>query len=72
MGHHGGYYATSTPSVLGIVSETSDSGCVEHYDGRLRRMERSVLRLERINLEILAILKKLVSAVKRSGQESNQ
>lgn len=26
-GHHGGYYATSTPSVLGFVTKSSCSGC---------------------------------------------
>ena len=61
-----------TPRVAGAISNQIDGLSVEHYDGRLRRMERSVLRLERINLEVLAILKKLVSAVKRSSQESNQ
>lgn len=35
----------------------------EQFDARLRRLEGSVLRLERINLETLVMLKKLVSAV---------
>ena len=33
---------------------------VEHYDGRLRRLEGSMLRQERISLEILAMLRKVV------------
>lgn len=40
----------------------------EQFDGRLRRLERSVLRLERINLEILVMLQKLVKAVARPAQ----
>jgi hypothetical protein len=43
---------------------------IEQYDGRLRRLERSVLRLERINLEILVMLKKMVSAVGKPSRES--
>ena len=35
----------------------------EQFDARLRRLEGSVLRLERINLETLTMLKKLVVAV---------
>jgi putative secretion ATPase (PEP-CTERM system associated) len=33
---------------------------LEQYDARVRRLENSMLRLERINLEILAMLQKLV------------
>lgn len=60
-----------TPGLAGAISSQIDALGVEQYDSRLRRLERSVLRLERINLEILVMLQKLVSAVKRSGRESN-
>lgn len=40
----------------------------EQFDGRLRRLERSVLRLERINLEILVMLQKLVKAVAKPAR----
>lgn len=39
---------------------------------RLQRLERSLLRLERINLEVLAMLKKLVVSGKKSEVESKQ
>ncbi|MEO8545991.1 MAG: XrtA/PEP-CTERM system-associated ATPase [Burkholderiaceae bacterium] len=37
----------------------------EQYGDRLQRLERSMLRLERVNLEILSMLQKLVSAVRK-------
>lgn len=39
---------------------------------RLQRLERSLLRLERINLEVLAMLRKLVVSGKKSQVESKQ
>jgi len=39
---------------------------------RLQRLERSLLRLERINLEVLAMLKKLIVSRKKSQVESKQ
>lgn len=39
-----------------------DTLSAEQYDARLRRLEGSALRLERINLEILVLLQKLVKA----------
>ena len=61
-----------TPGLAGAISSQIDSLGVEQYDGRLRRLEGSVLRLERINLEILVMLQKLVSAVRKPSQESTQ
>ncbi len=40
---------------------------LEQYDGRMRRLEKSVLRLERINLEVLVTLQKLVTALTKPG-----
>lgn len=59
-----------TPGLAGVISRQIDSLGVEQYDGRLRRLEGSVLRLERINLEVLVMLQKLVSSVQKSTQES--
>jgi len=61
-----------TPGLAGAIASQIDSLGVEQYDGRLRRLEGSVLRLERINLEILVMLQKLVSAVRKPSQESTQ
>ncbi|MEO6319784.1 MAG: ATPase, partial [Polaromonas sp.] len=59
-----------TPELAGVISSQIDALGSEHYDGRLRRLEGSVLRLERINLEILVMLQKLVAAVKKPSRES--
>jgi hypothetical protein len=40
----------------------------EQYDARMRRLENSLLRLERINLEILAMLQKVVVNVNVSAE----
>lgn len=61
-----------TPGLAGAIASQIDGLGIEQYDGRLRRLERSVLRLERINLEILVMLQKLVAAVKKPSQESSQ
>ena len=61
-----------SPALADIVSRQIDGLGTEQYDGRLRRLEGSVLRLERINLETLMMLKKLVAAASKPGGESNQ
>jgi hypothetical protein len=43
----------------------------EQYDARMRRMERSILRMERINLEVLGMLQKLVIAVGKPRDSAN-
>lgn len=60
-----------TPGLALSIASQIDGLGVEQYDGRMRRMERSVLRLERINLEILVMLQKLVTGVKVPVEESN-
>ena len=57
--------------VAEVISNELDGLSLAQYDGRLRRLEGSMLRLERVNLEILGMLKKLVEAVKRPSQEIN-
>ena len=42
----------------------------DQYMDQLQRLERSVLRLERMNVQTLGMLKKLVNAVKKSSGES--
>lgn len=59
-----------TPGLAAGISSQVDGLGTEQYDGRLRRLERSVLRLERLNLETLGMLKKLVMAATAPSQES--
>lgn len=59
------------PGLADEISRQIDTLGIEQYDGRLRRLELGMLRLERINLEILAMVQKLVAAVKRSDQEDS-
>ena len=60
-----------TPGLAEALSSQIDMLGLEQCDGRLRRLERSVLRLERINLETLVMLKKLVLAAGARPQESS-
>ena len=54
------------------MSGQIDTLNAEQYDARLRRLEASSLRLERINLEILSILQKLVKAATVVTPEKEQ
>ena len=60
------------PDLADSISRQIDGLGMEQYDGRMRRLEGSVLRLERINLEILVMMQKLVSAVRSPDQERAQ
>ena len=51
--------------VNGLVKKIDDLGGERHGD-RLMRLERSLLRLERVNLEILTMMQKLVMAAKKT------
>lgn len=44
----------------------------EQFDARMRRMEHSILRMERINLEVLGMLQKLVAAVGKAKDSTSQ
>jgi general secretion pathway protein A len=57
----------SGPAWQGMARQIQNLG-VEQYDARMRRLENSMLRLERINLEILAMLQKLVANVRAEGR----
>jgi putative secretion ATPase (PEP-CTERM system associated) len=60
-----------TPGLAEALSSQIDTLGLEQYDGRLRRLERSMLRLERINLESLVMLKKLVLVAGARPQEGS-
>ena len=55
----------------GVSRKIEGLGAERHGD-RLMRLERSLLRLERVNLEILTMLQKLVIAVKRQRPDANR
>lgn len=52
-----------------LSEQMSNLGQERHGD-RLLRLERSLLRIERFNLEILTVLQKLVNSVKKPQDES--
>ena len=52
------------------ISRKIDGLSAERYGDRLLRLERSLLRLERVNLEVLTMLQKLVIAAKRPAGEA--
>lgn len=54
------------------VSRRIESLSAERYGDRLLRLERSLLRLERVNLEVLTMLQKLVIAAKKPGNEKRE
>ena len=54
----------SVAEVDGLSSEIAALNA-DHHTDRLQRLERSMMRLERINLQTLALLQKLVDAVKQ-------
>ncbi|APW39497.1 ATPase [Rhodoferax koreense] len=57
------------PQLLDSALEKISTLEGEHQGGRLQRMEQGMLRLERSNLELLSMLKKLVAALHRSTEE---
>jgi general secretion pathway protein A len=54
--------------VTGLSRQLDALGAGQTID-QLQRLERSVLRLERVNVQTLGMLKKLVSAVKKTSDE---
>lgn len=57
------------PHLLDSAMEKISTLESEHQGGRLQRMEQGMLRLERSNLELLSMLKKLVAALHRTNEE---
>jgi putative secretion ATPase (PEP-CTERM system associated) len=58
------------PRLGGAISSQINGLATEQYDHRLRRIEHSVLRLERVNVEVLSMLQKLVKAVAKPTRET--
>jgi putative secretion ATPase (PEP-CTERM system associated) len=56
--------------LAGALRHKIDSLGFEQSDARLRRLEGSVLRLERINLEILSMLKKMFTVADSQSRET--
>jgi len=57
-----------TNAVKGLTQQLEALGADQAID-QLQRLERSVLRLERVNVQTLGMLKKLVNAVKKAPSE---
>ena len=55
---------TLAASFADRVSQQLDALGVEHHGDRLERLEQGMLRLERVNLQTLALLHELVNAVR--------
>jgi len=54
------------------ISRQLDALGADQYMDQLQRLERSVLRLERMNVQTLGMLKKLVNAVKKSPGDGSR
>ena len=61
---------TLDPALATRIGRQLDALGGDQYMDQLQRLERSVLRLERMNVQTLGMLKKLVNAVKKSPSES--
>jgi len=59
-----------SPRLANAMSSQINGLAAEQQDHRLRRIERSVLRLERVNVEVLSMLQKLVKALVKPGKET--
>ena len=59
------------PAVADSISAQIASLGAEQHGDRLQRLERSLLRLERINLEILSMLQKLVTSARKPVEENS-
>ncbi len=58
------------PGLATRIGRQLDALGADQYMDQLQRLERSVLRLERMNVQTLGMLKKLVHAVKKAPSES--
>jgi len=61
-----------SPARAHFFANQIDSLGMEQLDARLRRLEGSTLRLERINLEVLVLMQKLVEGVTQPAPEKDQ
>jgi putative secretion ATPase (PEP-CTERM system associated) len=60
------------PGVADAMSGVLAGLTVEQQGDRLQRLERGLLRLERINLETLAVLRTLVDALRKTSDEERR
>ena len=60
------------PALATRIGRQLDALGADQYMDQLQRLERSVLRLERMNVQTLGMLKKLVNAVKKTASDSAQ
>jgi general secretion pathway protein A len=58
------------PALAKDISRQIDALGADQFIDQLQRLERSVLRLERMNVQTLGMLKKLVNAVKKNSGEA--
>jgi general secretion pathway protein A len=58
------------PGLAKGIHRQIDALGADQFMDQLQRLERSVLRLERMNVQTLSMLKKLVNAVKKSSGEA--
>ena len=61
-----------TEALACTISNQADALSIEQFDARLRRLEGSALRMERISLETLVMLQKLVRAATRPPNGNGQ
>lgn len=59
------------PAVVDGLSGQIGALASEQFDARMRRMERSILRMERINLEVLGMLQKLVAVIGKAKEPTH-
>ena len=60
------------PAAAGTMSRDLGRLATEQRGDQLQRVERGLLRLERTNLQLLAMLQQLVSAVKKPSDEGSK
>ena len=72
------FYATNLtrikldPADAELASKQIAALTADQRGDQLQRLERSMLRLERINLQTLAVLQKLVNSISRPSDESGK
>jgi hypothetical protein len=60
------------PGVARGITRQLEALGASHYIDQMQRLERSVLRLERVNVQTLGMLKSLVKAVKKAPGEEDR
>jgi general secretion pathway protein A len=60
------------PSVANGMAQQLETLGAAQFMGQMQRLERSVLRLERVNVQTLGLLKELVNSVKKASSEEGK